>query len=55
VASLAAANRTNAKQFVEALWNAPIPNGQNRYYDGTLYLMSLMHCSGRFRIIMPAR
>jgi oligosaccharide reducing-end xylanase len=54
VASLAAADRTYAKQFVEALWNAPVPSGQNRYYDGMLYLMSLMHCSGRFRIIMPA-
>lgn len=55
VASLAATNRSNAKQFVEAFWNARIPSGQNRYYDGMLYLMSLMHCSGRFRIIMPMR
>jgi oligosaccharide reducing-end xylanase len=55
VASLAARNHTNSRQFVEALWNAPIPSGQNRYYDGMLYLMSLMHCSGRFRIVMPMR
>jgi oligosaccharide reducing-end xylanase len=50
VASLAATDRMRAKEFVEALWNTPIPSGQNRYYDGMLYLMSLMHCSGEFRV-----
>jgi oligosaccharide reducing-end xylanase len=42
------------KAFVDALWNIPIPNGEQRYYDGMLYLMSLMHCSGNFRIWGPA-
>lgn len=50
VASLAATDRVRAKQFVEALWNSPIPSGQERYYDGMLYLMSLMHCGGEFRV-----
>ncbi len=50
VAGLAATDRARAKQFTEALWNAPIPSGQSRYYDGMLYLMSLMHLSGEFRI-----
>ena len=31
----------------------PIPTGQGRYYDGMLYLMSLMHVSGEFRIWRP--
>lgn len=53
VAGLAATDRARAKQFTEALWNTPIPSGQNRYYDGMLYLMSLMHLSGEFRIIGP--
>jgi oligosaccharide reducing-end xylanase len=53
VASLAATDRKRAKAFVDALWNAPIPSGQNRYYDGMLYLMSLMHCGGEFRIWSP--
>jgi oligosaccharide reducing-end xylanase len=52
VASLAATG-PQAKQFVAALWNAPIPSGQFRYYDGMLYLMSLMHVSGNFRIWNP--
>jgi oligosaccharide reducing-end xylanase len=49
VASLAA-NDPRSKEFVEALWNAPIPEGQTRYYDGMLYMMSLLHCAGEFRI-----
>ena len=53
VAGLAATDRARARKFTEALWNAPIPSGQNRYYDGMLYLMSLMHLSGEFRIWGP--
>ena len=51
VASLAATDRTISKAFVEKLWNMPVPSGEQRYYDGLLYLMSMMHCSGNFRII----
>jgi oligosaccharide reducing-end xylanase len=50
VAGLAATDRTREKLFTEALWNAPVPSGQYRYYDGMLYLMSLMHAGGEFRI-----
>jgi oligosaccharide reducing-end xylanase len=55
VASLAATNHARARLFTEALWNEPIPSGFSRYYDGMLCLMSLMHVSGEYRIIMPAR
>lgn len=55
VAGLAATDRARARRFTEALWNAPIPSGQLRYYDGMLYLMSLMHAGGEFRIILPHR
>lgn len=50
VASLAATDRVRARQFVDALWKADIPSGQARYYDGMLYLLSLLHVSGEFRI-----
>ena len=53
VASLAATNDTRARKFVEALWHAEIPSGRHRYYDGLLYFMSLLHCSGQFRIWTP--
>jgi oligosaccharide reducing-end xylanase len=52
VASLAATKQVK-DLFVEELWKTPIPSGHDRYYDGMLYLMSLMHVSGRFRIWEP--
>lgn len=55
VTGLAATDRARAKKFTEALWNAQVPSGQYRYYDGMLYLMSLMHASGEFRVWGPKR
>ncbi len=52
IASLAATN-LRAKKFVEALWNTPPPEGIERYYEGLLYMMGLLHCSGEFRIWGP--
>jgi oligosaccharide reducing-end xylanase len=53
VASLAATHPI-AKEFVEALWNAPVPQALDaRYYDGTLYLMNFLHCSGNYKIWKP--
>ena len=44
--------------FVHALWNAklqPYEDGYfDPYYDGLLYLFSLMHLSGNYQIITPA-
>jgi oligosaccharide reducing-end xylanase len=52
VASLAATN-PRAKEFVKAFWECPIPSGKERYYDGTLYLLSMLHVSGQFRAWTP--
>ena len=52
VASLAATH-PRARNFVEALWQTPTPDGLERYYEGLLYLMSLLHCSGEFKIWFP--
>ena len=52
VASLAATN-PRSKEFVEALWNTPVPDGIERYYEGLLYMMALLHCGGEFRIWSP--
>ena len=47
----------NALDFVHALWNAklePYDDGYfDPYYDGLLYLFSLMHLSGKYQIITP--
>lgn len=53
VAALAA-TKPNAKKYVDALWELPVPTGTYRYYDGLLYLIGLLHCSGEFRIWPPA-
>ncbi len=53
VASLAATH-PRARLFVEELWKLPVPEGRYRYYDGMLYMMALLHCSGEFRIRPPA-
>ena len=52
VASLAATD-PRSREFVQALWDTPVPSGQGRYYDGMLYLLSFLHCSGEFQIWKP--
>ena len=52
-AGLAATKGPISKAFVDALWNSPVPSGEQRYYDGMLYMMSMLHCSGNFRIWGP--
>jgi len=52
VAALAA-TQPGANQFVEELWKVPVPSGQYRYYDGMLYMLGLLHCSGEFRAWLP--
>jgi oligosaccharide reducing-end xylanase len=53
-ASLAATDKARSKEFVEALWNTKVPSDSLfRYYDGLLYMMSLLHCSGQFQILEP--
>jgi oligosaccharide reducing-end xylanase len=48
-----AADPQIGKPFVQALWDAEIPTGKYRYYDGLLYLMGLLQVSGNFRIYEP--
>ena len=53
-ASLSATDKERAARFVKALWDLEVPSSKIfRYYDGLLYMMSLLHVSGEFRIIMP--
>jgi len=38
------------KPFVQELWDAQIPSGKWRYYDGMLYMLAMLHASGNFKI-----
>lgn len=51
VGGLAATPGPVADAFLQELWTMPVPAGEQRYFDGMLYLMSLMHVGGEFRII----
>lgn len=51
VGSLAATPGATSDAFLQALWDTPTPAGEQRYFDGMVYLMSLMHLGGEFRVI----
>ena len=47
-ASLASSDK-KSWSFLEDFWNISPTTGKYRYYDGCLYMMGLLHCSGKFR------
>ncbi len=42
-----------AKTYVQRLWDAQVPTGQWRYYNGMVYFLSMLHASGYFKIYKP--
>lgn len=48
-----AATHPRKYEFVQALWDTPIPTGRYRYFDGMLYMMALLHCSGEYKAWLP--
>jgi oligosaccharide reducing-end xylanase len=55
VGALAATPGQVPDLFLKELWDTPVPAGEQRYFDGLLYLMSMMHLGGEFRIIEPRK
>lgn len=53
VAGLAGTPGDASRGFLRAVWAMPTPAGEQRYFDGMVYLMSMMHLSGEFRVIQP--
>jgi len=41
--------------FLKEFWNTPMPVGEQRYFDGMLYMFNMMHLSGEFRVIEPRK
>lgn len=39
-----------ATEYVRQLWKAKLPTGPFRYYSGMVYMLSMLHVSGNFRI-----
>ena len=49
--ALAAAATDPARvELVQAVWDMPIPTGTSRYYDGTMYLLSLLVLGGEMNV-----
>ena len=53
VASLAA-DQALTWDFIENFWNISTTTGQYRYYDGCLYMMGLLHVSGKFKAYLSS-
>ena len=53
VGGFAATPGTASKAFLQEVWDMPVPAGEQRYFDGLVYLMSMMHIGGEFRIVEP--
>lgn len=49
VAAMASSNDDAAK-YINAVWNMPIPSGQWRYYNGLLYMLSVLNLSGNYQM-----
>lgn len=43
-------DKTLAREFVQQLWDAKPPTGKYRYYQGMVYMLSLLHVSGNFTL-----
>ena len=50
-----AADPALARRFVQQLWDAEIPTGQWRYYDGLLYQLALLQVGGHFAAYGPVQ
>ena len=55
-ALVVAASRTDVNKddriaFANFLWTQEIPTGKNRYYDGLLYMMSMLIMSGQLQVV----
>lgn len=42
--------RALATEFMQRLWDTPLPKGKYRYYEGMVYFLSLLHVSGNFNL-----
>lgn len=47
----AVATLPEREDFVQAVWDLPVPTGDQRYYEGVMYLMSLLLLGGKLSVI----
>ncbi|MGS0498913.1 hypothetical protein ACU8V4_17635 [Pseudoalteromonas mariniglutinosa] len=49
VALLASTNAGQANEFFNEFWSLSQPTGDYRYYNGSLYMLAMLHVSGNFK------
>ncbi|MGL1901322.1 MAG: glycosyl hydrolase family 8 [Fibrobacterales bacterium] len=40
----------HALEFTQELWDMEVPSGEYRYYNGLVYMLSLLHAAGEFKV-----
>ena len=50
VGAIALTDEALKREYIERLWQVQAPTGQWRYYTGMVYMLSMLHVSGNFRI-----
>ena len=50
VGAMALSDEKLKREYIERLWNTRFPSGPFRYYNGMIYMLSMLHVSGEFRI-----
>ena len=50
VGSIALNDKQLQEEYISRLWNTEAPTGLYRYYNGMVYMLSMLHVSGYFRI-----
>lgn len=53
VGALAVSDVALTTPFVQEFWNIALPSGQYRYYDGMLYMLSMLNVTGKFQVWQP--
>lgn len=54
VGALALKDETLKCEYLQRLWDTPIPVGTYRYYNGMVYMLSMLHVTGNFKIFKPS-
>ncbi len=54
VFALSDSEKDLGKTYINTLWNTSAPSGQWRYYNGMVYMLSMLNASGNFKIYKPA-
>ena len=50
VALFACPDHPLAQEYLRRLWEVPLPTGKFRYYTGMVYMLSMLHVTGNFRV-----